>query len=360
MSAILNIGVLLGSLNGAGAEKTLLTLASQFNADGHHVTLFTLSDHSDYILPNGITQVVIGDGSRRKQCKTLHNASAQLDLDLYITSKPNYYAAAVAKSRICSVHITPSAWLAPPDKKPFKRMSQLFRLRNKYRGKKLVALSEGIRDDLIKQIRCKPDNVTVIPNPYQIDEIRKKGDEEGRLPDARYIIYVAALIPRKRHADLLRAFSQLSQKDIKLVLAGKGKSEAGLKNLAHQLGIADRVIFWGWDPNPYRLIRHASLSVLASEAEGLPRVVVESLILGVPVVSTNCPSGPAEVLTGALTEWLVPVGDTDSMSKAMDKALKSYPDLKDFDSSRFEARAVAQKYIDFHNAENIQADRPCS
>jgi glycosyltransferase involved in cell wall biosynthesis len=174
---------------------------------------------------------------------------------------------------------------------------------------------------------------------FIVMQLRELGD---------YIVYVAALIPRKRHADLFQAFSKIQNKKTKLVLVGKGRLQDSLESLAKQLKIEDRVVFWPWDPNPYRLIKNARLSVLASEAEGLPRVLIESIIIGTTVVSKDCPSGPNEVLLGANAKYLVPVGDVDKLRLAMNDIL-ARKQQQIFDLKRFDATKVAMAYEDLIN-----------
>lgn len=341
----MNIGILLGSLNGAGAEKTLLTLAEEFFQLDHNVYLFTLSPHADYSIDGDIEHCILNGKTSKLLKKDLAIQSKQRQLDLFITSKPNFYNHGVAKRKLCSVHITPTAWLVDSNKQPIKRFFQILRLKKRYQGKQLVALSHGIHDDLVNNLGCQSQNISVIPNPYKIDEIRRASLESGPLPDAPYIIYVAALIPRKRQSDLIKAFANLSNSKVKLVLVGKGQDEARLRKLVQTEGVSERVIFWGWDINPYRLIKNAKVSVLVSEAEGLPRVLVESLIIGTPVVSTDCPSGPSEVLTGDLSEYLIPVGNIDKLTRVIDHFLELRGDEIKFDSTKYSSRFVANLYL---------------
>jgi glycosyltransferase involved in cell wall biosynthesis len=208
----------------------------------------------------------------------------------------------------------------------------------------LIALSQGIRDELVRYMGCKDSDITVINNPFDVSNIKNESAKQGPLPEGDYIIYVAAFIPRKRHNDLLIAFSKLTS-GYKLVLVGKGPEEQVLKILADKLGLSERVIFWGWDSNPYRLIKHAKLSVLASEAEGLPRTLIESLLIGTPAVSTDCPSGPNEIMTGPFRQFLVPVGDIDRLAHAMQSALQAYPDISQLTMDRFSGEQVADRYL---------------
>lgn len=338
------VGFLLGSLSGAGSEKTIITLANNIALMGNRVFLFILNDRADYKAPENVETFLL---SSENPHQNLQEIVAELGgLDLFITSRPEYYEEKIAKKVFCSVHITPTAWLKKRKWYAlWKTWLQRNKLKNKYQNKKLIALSAGIKNDLVKNLACKDRDVQVINNPFEFDNIRKKAEEPGLLPQQPYIVYVAAMVARKRHADLLRAFSQLENKTLNLVFVGKGDEEQNLKELAEELNVASRVVFWGWDANPYRLIKNANLSVLASEAEGLPRVLVESIALGVSVVSTDCPSGPNEVLTNHNAKYLVPVGDIGKLTEVLQEVLEMNAE-QEIDISRFNAENIAKKYLD--------------
>jgi glycosyltransferase involved in cell wall biosynthesis len=341
----LTIGLLAGSLQGAGAEKTILTLADFLVRDGCDVNLFLLGEGADYKVRDGITIIRLDGKHRKDKQEQLATLTNQTHYDLFITSRPDYYSFITADHKFISVHITPYSWLMNEKKSLLSRYLKLLRIRKKYKNRKLIALSQGIKDELISHLGCHSSSITVINNPFDIERIHNEADKTGPLPEKDYIIYVAALIPRKRHSDLLKAFKKLDS-SLDLVLVGKGPCEQELKLLAKQLNISDRVIFWGWDKNPYRLIRQAKLSVLTSEAEGLPRTLIESLLIGTRTVSTDCPSGPNEVLIGPFSRYLIPVGDVEKLSQVMQSALIEYPDIKQLNLDRFSGENVANRFLD--------------
>lgn len=340
----LKIGLLAGSLSGAGAEKTLLTLGDFLTRKNCEVDLYLLQDKIDYQIPVNINIIILNEKHSFQKKRQLRALSKKINYDLFITGRADYFRYAAARNKYVSVHVTPYVWLTTENKSPLSSWLKLLRTRRKYQSKPLIALSQGIKDDLINNLGCKSENITVISNPFDFEKITAESLVTGPLPENGYIIYVASLIPRKRHKDLLLAFSRL-QSDLDLVLVGKGPCENELKSLAADLNISDRVLFWGWDVNPYRLIRNARLSVLASEAEGSPRSLIESLLLGTPTISTDCQSGPGEILTGPFKEYLVPVGDIAALKDTMQHALRHYPDMKHLNLGRFSADHVAERYL---------------
>jgi glycosyltransferase involved in cell wall biosynthesis len=165
----------------------------------------------------------------------------------------------------------------------------------------------------------------VIPNPVDVEGVTEQaGRPAPSLPPAvegaaiRFLA-VGRLEPQKDHATLLRAFALLRARgvDAALVLAGDGSRRAALAGLAAELGVADRVALVGFVDNPYPLYRWATALVLSSRFEGSPNVVLEALALGVPVVSTDCPHGPSEILTAPWLGRLVAVGEPPALAEAM-------------------------------------------
>jgi glycosyltransferase involved in cell wall biosynthesis len=125
-------------------------------------------------------------------------------------------------------------------------------------------------------------------------------------------------MPQKRHDVLLDALRRASLPHKLVLLCARSPA---LDSLIAENGLVDRVVVAGFRPNPYPWMRAAELVVLSSDREGMPNVLVEALACGTRVVSTDCPSGPREVLRGALARWLVPPGDADALAAAMRDAL---------------------------------------
>lgn len=336
---------LLGSLNGAGAEKTIITLSTALVELGNQVDLFLLKNSGDYSPPEGVNIVEVSGSNKKEHRLSISELTRAQHYDLFVTSRAEFYNYIQTENKYCSVHITPTAWIKNPEWQVWKTARKLRKLSEKFQKKNLIALSYGIHDDLVDKLGCKSQDIKVINNPFDIESIQEQGEEPHNIPDYPYIVYVASFIDRKRHYDLLHAFANLKNKSVKLLLLGKGQNEEQILNLAEELGVKDRLVIWGWDINPYRLIKNSKVSILASEAEGLPRVVVESLILKTPVVSTDCPSGPKEVLIDELAEYLVPVGGVEEMTIAIDKALNQYPEISDEMLERFSATSVAKRYM---------------
>lgn len=339
------IGFLLGSLNGAGAEKTILVIAKNLAFLNHKVDLLLLNETGDYSSPENVNVIKVEGSSYSEKELSIEAICNNISFDYFVSSRAEFHDSIRANKVFVSVHITPTAWISLPKWRFIKRWRRLNKLKLKFKGKNLIALSYGIKNDLVDNLGCKEEAITVINNPFELDYIKRKAADNVVLYDFDYIVYVSSFIKRKRHKDLIEALSLLDNKSIKLVLVGKGELEPYIRKLVELKGLTERVVFHGWDENPYSIIKNAKVSVLASSAEGLPRVLVESLVLGVPMVSTDCPSGPNEVLIGKLGDFLVPVENPIMLSTAIANALKNYPEIEAEIVNRFDAKLVADRYI---------------
>jgi glycosyltransferase involved in cell wall biosynthesis len=132
------------------------------------------------------------------------------------------------------------------------------------------------------------------------------------------------------------------------MMLGQGEGETKLRSLAAELGISDRVIFAGFQADPSPFYAAADLFVLSSDLEGLPTVLIEALSFGLPVVSTDCPSGPAEILENGRWGRLVPVGDADALARAMGEALAAPVDREALKrrAADFSPEIAARKYLE--------------
>jgi glycosyltransferase involved in cell wall biosynthesis len=171
------------------------------------------------------------------------------------------------------------------------------------RADKIIAVSEELKQDLIKNFFIEAQKIKVIYNPYDIEKINLLAQEaiEGELKDIfnkKCIINTGRLTMQKGQWHLIRAFSYVCNEfdDIELVFMGDGPLLNKLQRLAEELGVIDRVHFIGFQSNPYKYMKNSCLYVLTSLYEGFPNALVEAMICGLPIISVNCKSGPKEIL----------------------------------------------------------------
>jgi glycosyltransferase involved in cell wall biosynthesis len=186
-----------------------------------------------------------------------------------------------------------------------------------------VVVSEGAARDLAELIGVDRGQIELIYNPISVPEEIKPTPEAERLWGGAKdrIVTAGSLKPQKNHALLLRAFARLDRSNAKLMILGEGPLRPDLERLAAELGIAGRVVLPGFQIDPWPFYASASLFVLSSDYEGFANVVLEAMAAGLPVVSTDCPSGPAEILDQGRFGTLVPVGDEAALANAMVDAL---------------------------------------
>ncbi|TBM00679.1 glycosyltransferase [Hafnia paralvei] len=178
----------------------------------------------------------------------------------------------------------------------------------------IPSVSKGITEELSQSFKFCLNSERVIYNPFSIQELREASDDMSNIFDGEYIIMVSTLSKRKRVDRAIECFSQvcLQFPNLNFIILGKGELEHELKLLAEKLGVEDRVIFLGFSDNPYKYIARSKCLILTSDSEGLPTVIIEALILGVPVISTDCPTGPSEILDVFGDECLVSIQKSES------------------------------------------------
>lgn len=217
----------------------------------------------------------------------------------------------------------------------------------------IVAVSHGVKGDLCSLGSLPVNKVRVIHNPAAtgISPLRESSAVQRTSWGAgfeRHILTVGRLSPEKDHVTLIKAFAMLP-KDLnaKLVILGEGLLRAELSALVAQLGLKERVSLPGFASDPYPWFRSADLFVLSSLWEGFGNVIVEALECGVPVVSTNCPSGPAEILEDGRYGKLVRVQDPVALARAIVQSLNETHDHEALmrRAQDFSVRKISDEYV---------------
>lgn len=195
----------------------------------------------------------------------------------------------------------------------------------------ILAPSRGVAEDVRSITGIAPDKFGVVYNPVFRPEIVELSEEMPSHPwladsDIPVVIAAGKLKPQKDFETLLRAFALVrSRQDARLIILGRGRQETALLELAGQLGIKDCFQLPGHVKNPYSYFRRAAVFVLSSAWEGLPNVLIEAMACGCPVISTDCPSGPFEILDEGRVGKLVPVGNPEKLAAAISETLDSPP-----------------------------------
>ena len=212
----------------------------------------------------------------------------------------------------------------------------------------VIAVSEGVKDELVTNFGVREAKVRVIYNPIDTARICQRASETPSIELPKpYILGMGRLVPNKNFRLLIESYrsSGISEN---LVILGEGSERSELERLISKLGLGERVVLPGYVQNPYPVVGAARLFVSSSNAEGFPNALIEAMALGCPVVATDCDAGPMEILTGkigprptdvTLAEYgiLVPVNSAQSLTDAV--RIAGREDIRDWYSQRGKQRA---------------------
>lgn len=352
----MNFALIVTNLAGGGAERAMLNIAALLAGRGHGVDLILLERVIEHTVPEGVSLHVVTDGKlghgwlgKRIAAWRLAQLWKKLDarrpIDLTVTTLP-YCDEVVRHARLPRTRYRIANTLSAEidrlaRRDPGKARRRLDRYRAVYDGQSLIAVSEGVAADLRQRLGLSADIATIY-NPFDFQRIRHLATmPEPDLPRRPYVIHVGRFAPQKRHDLLLDAW-KLAGLDMDLVLLTD--PAAGLSRLIEAKGLAGRVTVAGFHRNPFPWIAAAELLVLCSDHEGLPNVLIEALACGTRVVSTDCPSGPHEILRGDLARWLVPMNDAAALAKRMQSALLEARPQRPTELDAFAAGTVAVRY----------------
>jgi len=313
------------NLAGGGAEKALAKIGSGLAGRGHEVDFIVCEDAGRYTPPEGCRFHALaaraGHGwlGKRRLAWRLGDRLAAQGHDLLVSTLPfadEVAALARAPRHVCRIANTLSAEVARlPAARAQRRADRYRRL---YGARSLVAVSQGVAADLQSAFGIAAGSLRVIANPFDLAAIRRLAAEPcPARPSGPYILHVGRHAAQKRHDLLLAAFARAGLPHQLVMLT---PPDERLSALVAQLGLESRVTVADFQANPYPWMAGADLLVLCSDHEGLPNVLIEALACGTRVVSTDCPSGPREILAGDLAQWLVPCGDADALAFAMRRA----------------------------------------
>lgn len=228
----------------------------------------------------------------------------------------------------------------------------------------IVAISAGAADEVARLIKFPRERIPVFYLPVLTDRFNQLKTRSVQHPsllaeDVANIVSVGRLTPAKDFATLIRAFSiVVKHMPSRLVILGEGESRSELEALIRDLGLQDAILLPGFVDNCYPYMVACDLFVVSSAWEGLSMVLIEAMACGAPVVSTDCESGPREILEDGAWGRLVPVGDHEALAEAMEKTLIEGPPgtpIPDRVLDRFRQDVVAQKYrqLIFSNSHSV-------
>jgi len=326
------ISIFLTSMKVGGAQRIALNLCTGLIKKGHDVEMLLIEPNGDLIdeLPEEVSIVDL-DASRvatstiplrqylrEKTPDVLYSMMIEVNIAAVVA----HQFASVDTRLVISEHNTPTVSAEGLKDQLVLRLAALTYPRSDH----IVTVSQGVRNDLLDVVDVPDEKITIIHNPIDVERIRKEATESMEHkwltdPSISVVMSAGRHAPQKGFDTLLRAFSRLEDSSARLVLLGEGNETGPLRKLAMELGIEDQVDFPGFVDNPFKYMANADVFVLSSWYEGFGNVLIEAMATGCPVVSTDCPSGPSEILEGGTYGPLVPVKDATALSYALEGVL---------------------------------------
>jgi glycosyltransferase involved in cell wall biosynthesis len=220
------------------------------------------------------------------------------------------------------------------------------------RAAAIIGVSNGVAEGLSDLLGIGRQDIHVIPNAvdtHRVTELSRANVEHPWLAeDIPVVLAVGRLVEQKDYPALLRAFARASaHQPMRLIVLGEGEKRTELEQLARSLDISQHVCFAGFAANPFSYMARAKMFVLASRWEGLPNTLLEALACGCPVIATDCPSGPAEILDGGRYGRLVSPGDVEQLASAMLETMAE-PARRDVlrgRASEYDPDVIAERYL---------------
>jgi len=350
-----------GTLSLGGIGKLTLNLTKEFINRGIEVDLFLLKSEGEYkdLIPEG-ARLFVAEGNNLIRTLKFIQYLRKEKPDVSISARQrqdlgNIVACLFTNTRpIISVHTNVTSenqWLSKRNVFTDFLTTILYKFPDKF-----IAVSKGVAEDLKFRTGVNDGKIKTIYNPVYNDnvigqnvsinvEVEKLINEKKQ-----YLITAARFTVQKDLFTLIRSFSIVRKKmNLYLVILGDGPQRDEIEELIDELNLSRYVIFTGFVDNPENYINYACLYVMSSKWEGFGNVLVEALGVGTPVVSTDCPSGPSEILENGKYGELVPVENPEMMADAIIKTIKNPPPAnKLIDRAKeFSVSSIADEYLKF-------------
>jgi glycosyltransferase involved in cell wall biosynthesis len=353
----------LRNLHPGGIQRVVLTLATGLHGRGYTVDIVLVSDEGALRseVPDGVQVHALGSDRaltslpdfvryvRRNEPDVVVSASDSTNLLLPWIKSLGFLDARV----FVSVHNNMTQY-AQMDGVWYNRALPFLIDKSYPRADGVITVSEGIAEDLREISEALVNHTVVVHNPVVDKTLLAQAQSEANHPwlqeNGRPVVLgVGRLVPQKNFPLLVRAFAMLREEmDARLILLGSGPERTRIRSLTKQLSVSEYVSLPGHTDNPYPYFKAASLFVLSSDHEGFGNVIVEAMACGCPVVSTDCPSGPREILEGGRWGRLIPVNDAEALAEAMQETLAEPPDsaLLRRRADDFSVSAAVDRYIE--------------
>ncbi|WP_142300979.1 glycosyltransferase [Bacillus sp. 7884-1] len=328
-----NILFVLPNLQGGGAEKVVLNVIRNLDKTKFNPSLFLFINDGVYLdkIPDDLEVFYAlekGNSFTKQPFKVIRKLIKKVKMqDIIVGSlelTTTYFcilAGLIARKPVVGwVHINITEFNVA------KKIPHRILIKSLYPFlSKVIAVSKGVKQSVIKSLPMLKNKVHVIYNPLPLDEIKLLGEDslDGFTKNVPHVIAVGRLTYQKSFDYLIESHSKLIERGIihNLIILGDGEEKEKLVELTEKLKVEETVRFEGFQNNPYNWMKNSDIFVLSSRFEGFGMVIVEAMALGIPVISTDCPSGPAEVLNNGEYGVLVKSQNKEALCNEIEKML---------------------------------------
>lgn len=355
---------IIDGLPGGGAEMVTLRLCEGLEKRGYDITLLSLNEQCDFAIPENIEYIVSTDNYRGPFYRQLELSRRAKQMDKVLAplfarkGQPSLILSNLHKTdRIvirsqelagknvwfCIHGMFSHSYLG--NKSGYKRKLKYNKIRHVYNGRNIISVSNAVGEDLEQQLDIHPAKRITIYNPFNINQLRERSQQKNPYAEMDYFLHVGRFHEVKRQDRLLEAFA-LADLPCKLLIAGQGSSEQTekLKLKISTLNLNDKVELIGFIANPLPIIRGAKAVAMSSDNEGLPTVLIEALICGTPIVSTACPGGVNEIMTGELVRYKSEL-TSESLAEKMKLVYNEPPQINDEMIRKFDLETILDQYL---------------
>lgn len=359
-----SLALFLPSLSGGGAERVMVELASGFAARGRRTRLVVAhraGELAEQVPPSvelvdlgvrgtGAAVVPLARWLRAERPSALLSAMTHTNVSALLARRLSRTRVRVVVSEHNAIAERLARANGPRQRLLYGLARRLYRSADA-----VVGVSEGVTRELCTSLALDAARTHAIYNPVVSERVLRAAEAAVEHPwiggEAPLVLGVGRLVAQKAFDQLVRAFARVrAERPARLVILGEGPDRPRLEALVAELGLADDVALPGFVPNPHAWMRRASVFASTSVWEGFGVVIAEALAAGCPVVSTDCPHGPDEILEHGAWGRLVPVGDVGALARSIVDAIEEGRDPAQDDArraraSRFTVDAAVEAYL---------------
>jgi glycosyltransferase involved in cell wall biosynthesis len=358
---VTHLAIYLPTLNGGGAERAMLNLAHGFSERGCLVDLVLAQAQGPY-LSEVRESIRIEDLKASRALTSLPNLARYLRRarpQVLLSALDYANVVALWARYLAGIHvrvivneqntISRSAFnSARRRQRMVPHLAKLFYPWADY----IIGNSQGVAEDLSRVTGIPSEHIEILYNPVVTHDLREKAHAPLNHPwfdsdQPPVVLAVGRLTKQKDFPTLIRAIAQVRKtRQVRLIILGEGPDRNVLEALVNGLGLEDDILMPGFVDNPYAFMSRASVFVLSSLWEGLPTVLIEALYCGRPIISTDCPSGPREILANGRYGRLIPLADIKALAQAIEAGLADeIPPPKAESWQPYSMETVVDQYI---------------